>query len=335
MSEYIKRHGSIMQDLLDNNLGSPNGYEKWLIQHGSDTPEAEQEKHIFERSNPNQSLVTDENGVMKWEDKLCYMSNYQEFTFDPDDATVMASGDIWLHTQTSTKGDYPELMEFNTWVRDNLGKPITVVWDGVIYDLEVTSVPPLTSYYIIGNPGYIGGSTRYANPPFSIVSTNKNTIRVYYCRNDAVHTLKLPRPEPIPVPISEDFIPSTVPVIQSAQIGQTIAVKSVDENGKPTEWEAVDGGTPMVLYFTTEDGYLYHDASTVKVTMMEVLQATLVGRSIIVYKKDGAGIIKFYTGVTFDVQSGEYVEFNLFEVSGGNVSHTLRYTSEYVEPAPV
>lgn len=38
----------------------------------------------------------------------------------------------------------------------------------------------------------------------------------------------------------EGFIPTTVPVIQSAQVGQTIIVKSVDENGKPTEWEAAD-----------------------------------------------------------------------------------------------
>ena len=31
-----------------------------------------------------------------------------------------------------------------------------------------------------------------------------------------------------------------LPISSTAQVGQTIAVKSVDENGKPTEWEAVD-----------------------------------------------------------------------------------------------
>ena len=35
--------------------------------------------------------------------------------------------------------------------------------------------------------------------------------------------------------IPEDYIPSPA----AASIGQTIVVKSVDENGKPTEWEAV------------------------------------------------------------------------------------------------
>lgn len=32
-----------------------------------------------------------------------------------------------------------------------------------------------------------------------------------------------------------------VPAVKSASIGQTIVVSAVDENGKPTEWEAVDG----------------------------------------------------------------------------------------------
>lgn len=35
-------------------------------------------------------------------------------------------------------------------------------------------------------------------------------------------------------------LPEGVPVIQTATVGQTVAVKAVDESGKPTEWEAVD-----------------------------------------------------------------------------------------------
>lgn len=31
-----------------------------------------------------------------------------------------------------------------------------------------------------------------------------------------------------------------IPVPSTAEVGQTIVVKSVDENGKPTAWEAVD-----------------------------------------------------------------------------------------------
>lgn len=36
--------------------------------------------------------------------------------------------------------------------------------------------------------------------------------------------------------VSGDYIP----VPSTAEVGQTIVVKSVDENGKPTAWEAVD-----------------------------------------------------------------------------------------------
>ena len=41
------------------------------------------------------------------------------------------------------------------------------------------------------------------------------------------------------VPIDENFIPSTIPIIHSAEPDQAIAVKSVDENGTPTEWKTV------------------------------------------------------------------------------------------------
>lgn len=40
-----------------------------------------------------------------------------------------------------------------------------------------------------------------------------------------------------------------VPVPESATIGQTIVVKSVDGNGKPTAWEAVD---PWIIQSSTE-----------------------------------------------------------------------------------
>jgi hypothetical protein len=35
-------------------------------------------------------------------------------------------------------------------------------------------------------------------------------------------------------------IPESIPVPETAEVGQTIVVKAVDENGKPTEWEGAD-----------------------------------------------------------------------------------------------
>ena len=42
------------------------------------------------------------------------------------------------------------------------------------------------------------------------------------------------------VRLSEDYIPTTIPRAEIASVGQTIVVKSIDDTGKPTEWEAVD-----------------------------------------------------------------------------------------------
>lgn len=40
--------------------------------------------------------------------------------------------------------------------------------------------------------------------------------------------------------LDEDYIPTTIPRTLSASAGDILRVKSVDENGKPTEWEAVN-----------------------------------------------------------------------------------------------
>ena len=37
-----------------------------------------------------------------------------------------------------------------------------------------------------------------------------------------------------------DFVPKNIPNVQNAEVGQTVVVKAVDENGKPTEWECVE-----------------------------------------------------------------------------------------------
>jgi hypothetical protein len=48
-------------------------------------------------------------------------------------------------------------------------------------------------------------------------------------------------------------IPEGIPIPSSAQVGQTIVVKAVDETGKPTEWEAADlpSGGGVVSYKNT------------------------------------------------------------------------------------
>ena len=52
--------------------------------------------------------------------------------------------------------------------------------------------------------------------------------------------------------LSEE-IGASVPVIQTATVGQTVVVKAVDENGKPTEWEAADMGGGDVSWNDLQD----------------------------------------------------------------------------------
>jgi len=40
--------------------------------------------------------------------------------------------------------------------------------------------------------------------------------------------------------IDKKYLPDTIPKIESAEVGQSLVVKSVDENGKPTEWETIN-----------------------------------------------------------------------------------------------
>jgi hypothetical protein len=48
------------------------------------------------------------------------------------------------------------------------------------------------------------------------------------------------------VPLDEIYIPNSIPKVQAATVGQTVVVKTVDENGKPTEWEASDFSSTQV-----------------------------------------------------------------------------------------
>lgn len=57
------------------------------------------------------------------------------------------------------------------------------------------------------------------------------------------------------VPLAEQYIPNNIPKVENATVGQTLIVKSVDENAKPTEWETADAITPdMILQMFSETG---------------------------------------------------------------------------------
>ena len=61
------------------------------------------------------------------------------------------------------------------------------------------------------------------------------------------------------IPDSEGNVelPTTIPSIRTATVGQSVVVKAVDENGKPTEWEAADAGQGIVWLTRNSYGEIF------------------------------------------------------------------------------
>ena len=49
-------------------------------------------------------------------------------------------------------------------------------------------------------------------------------------------------------PISDEYLPLNTPQVEKASVGQVVVIKSVDKNGKPTAWEAID---PWIVQSST------------------------------------------------------------------------------------
>ena len=83
----------------------------------------------------------------------------------------------------------------------------------------------------------------------------------------------------IKIPIlKESAIPNNVPKIQSAEVGQTLAVKMIDENGKPTEWEVVEPFYKVYLDRDENDELIYANNSS----FSGILEACKKGSNIII-----------------------------------------------------
>lgn len=61
-----------------------------------------------------------------------------------------------------------------------------------------------------------------------------------------LHNFTVTMPVTSVVPISADFLPTSVPAIKSASVGQVPKVAAVDENGVPTKWEAGEAGSQQI-----------------------------------------------------------------------------------------
>ena len=116
-------------------------------------------------------------------------------------------------------------------------------------------------------------------------------------------------------------IPVTVPDIQAATVGQTIVVKSVDENGKPTEWEAVDmpSNGVITLYASDEYDCLYTDAEcTVEFPWDDALACANNPNVVIVY----ASRDEYYRPFKVSIEDA-WVRFFSVTLDGAEVSCSM------------
>lgn len=140
------------------------------------------------------------------------------------------------------------------------GDRVMVVWDRKEFDLIVkyTQVELFGTAYPALYAGNAGGvfaeigatpSIPDTGEPFAITfgSTNVdsgefNDSCIVNAANEeglGTHTVSIYAKRKLQT-LPDKYIPTTVPVIQTATPGQTIVVKSVDSDGKPTEWEVTD-----------------------------------------------------------------------------------------------
>lgn len=124
---------------------------------------------------------------------------------------------------------------------------------------------------------------------------------------------------------SEEANADYIPVPQSANIGQTIVVKEVDENGKPTKWEAVDlpsGGSSDGDFFIVKE--LNYDpetnVSTFDKTALEIGNAVwnegkapvLLSMGSFFSYAGGSDTLARFNGVSYNINGG-IVEVTVFD----------------------
>lgn len=225
-SEHSKLHGPIMGGYVWE-LRAKGEDVKELYGSGGGLPEG---------GDPHQQLVTDADGVAKWEDRTHYKRDRIKIKLNSDDCACLNGVYNAAHIYDEASPDYNAAMAMSDeldYRYMNMGSglwdSLTFYWDGVrIYKSPVGRLPLNLNYADLG----LSTFRIYQHT----VNGKVTAIVELAFTEPGEHTFEYELYEPEIKTLDETFIPTSVPVIQSAQIGQTLVVKAVDENGKPTEW---------------------------------------------------------------------------------------------------
>lgn len=171
-----------------------------------------------------QQIVTDASGAPTWENRTHY-DDIQTITWDGStDGLVQAGSNIYKVSDLTPSSQYISEGKFEfTASKSSITYRNLIHFGYAPGDSYAISFVGTTVYVIDEAPVTIEGRT------YPEAGTYFNNNRGSYLTSLSWGELKQ---------LDEKYLPSTVPVIQTATVGQTIAIKAVDENGKPTEWEA-------------------------------------------------------------------------------------------------
>ena len=144
------------------------------------------------------------------------------------------------------------------------GSRYTVYWNGTAY--ACTAALASSGDMVLGNGYYHMTTMQNTGEPFCFTESGgsgyvkKSTATA---ETFTVRIVKLPDlvPNKLPAEFLPDGIGGNANIDVTAAVGQTIVVKSVDENGKPTAWESAD--YQERTHWTFSGGGLVLDGQTV------------------------------------------------------------------------
>ena len=186
---------------------------------------------VPETTMPHQQLVTDGEGNAVWETREFYDESRTLYSGHPSIAWTYAKLPFVLKEGVSynvsiiDEENDTERVQTIIAEGDEYG---AVCLENSDYTFLYNPSENIVYYTPISEELREGESDGDPNEGSPFVSVKR--IEVWYANQADAGAVTLP----------ERFLPTTVPVIQSATVGQTVVVKAVDTEGKPTEWEMWD-----------------------------------------------------------------------------------------------
>ena len=143
------------------------------------------------------------------------------------------------YTLTSSNDDYEQFPIGSLSIDDNTGCPVRVYFDGVAYNY-----PYGRELWDLGNSSIIYPTAENTGEPFYISGGSYGHMYCYILSSDIkIHNISIYEISAEYHKLDEEYLPDVAVTCHKAEVGQIIAVKSINEDGIPVEWEAVDGQT--------------------------------------------------------------------------------------------